>query len=52
MRKSHLMTAAFALGVFDLALSPVRPVLAAQVFDGTWNVEVDCPDVGDVRGYN
>ncbi len=39
MRKSHLMTAAVALGVFDLAQSPLRPVLAAQVYDGTWYVE-------------
>ncbi len=52
MRKSHLMTAALALAVYDLALLPARPGLAAQPFDGAWNVEVDCPDVGDVRGYN
>jgi hypothetical protein len=24
----------------------------AGPFDGAWNVVVDCPDVGDVRGYN
>jgi len=24
----------------------------AQSFDGAWTAEVDCPDVGDVRGYN
>jgi hypothetical protein len=52
MLKTHLMTAALALAVFDLALLPARPGLAAQAFDGAWNVEVDCPDVGDVRGYN
>jgi hypothetical protein len=52
MLKTHLMTAALALAVFALALLPARPGLAAQAFDGAWNVEVDCPDVGDVRGYN
>jgi hypothetical protein len=52
MLKTHLMTAALALAVFDLALLSARPGLAAQAFDGAWNVEVDCPDVGDVRGYN
>ena len=52
MLKTHLMTAALALAVFDLALLPARPGLAAQAFDGAWNVEVDCPDVGDVRGYS
>ena len=25
---------------------------AASAFDGTWNVEVNCPDVGDVQGYD
>jgi hypothetical protein len=52
MRRTDLITVALALGVFDLALLPTRPGLAAQAFDGSWNVEVNCPDVGDVRGYN
>jgi len=45
--------AGFAV-VVALALAPQSRGLAAsaQSFDGTWNVEVDCPDVGDVRGYN
>ncbi len=25
---------------------------APRPFDGLWNVEVDCPDAGDVLGYN
>ncbi len=52
MRKSHLITA-FAL-LLDLALISARPGLAAsaEAFDGAWNVEVNCPDVGDVRGYD
>ena len=41
-----------ALAVLDLALSPAHQGLAAQSFDGAWSVEVDCPDVGDVKGYN
>jgi hypothetical protein len=54
MRKISMMTAALALGVLDHSGSAVRPVLAAtsQAFDGSWNVEVDCPDVGDVKGHN
>ena len=44
---------AAALGA-ALALMPVQRGLAggAGPFDGMWNVEVDCPDIGDVRGYN
>lgn len=40
--------------VVALALAPQSPAFAAsgQSFDGSWNVEVNCPDVGDVRGYN
>jgi hypothetical protein len=49
MRKTHLFTA-FALG---LALPAAPPTVAAGAgaFDGAWNVEVNCPDVGDVIGY-
>ena len=45
--------AGFAV-VVALALAPQSRGLAAsaQSFDGTWNVEVDCPDLGNVRGYN
>jgi hypothetical protein len=25
---------------------------AGGPFDGMWSVEVDCPNVGDVEGYN
>jgi len=47
------MLRAGALGM-ALALTLAERGLAAGPgpFDGTWNVEVDCPDVGDVRGYN
>ena len=44
--------AAAALGVV-FALAPVeRALAAAGSFDGMWTVEVDCPSVGDVEGYN
>ncbi len=52
MAKINLMTAVLAVAVFELAVLSARAGLAAQAFDGTWSVEVDCPDVGDVRGYN
>jgi hypothetical protein len=44
---------AAALGL-ALALVPAGRGLAAGAgpFDGMWSVEVDCPDMGDVRGYN
>ncbi len=51
MAKTNLR-AALALAALHLALSPARQGLAAQSFDGAWSVEVDCPDVGDVKGYN
>jgi hypothetical protein len=37
-----------------LALAPGERGLAAGAgpFDGMWTVEVDCPSVGDVEGYN
>ena len=35
-----------------VALAPVDRALAAGPFDGIWTVEVDCPSVGDVEGYN
>jgi hypothetical protein len=49
---SRIMTAA-AIGL-AFALAPAERAVAAGAgpFDGAWNVEVDCPDVGDVRGYN
>jgi hypothetical protein len=52
VRKTAMMKAA-ALGL-ALALAHAERGLAAGAgpFDGMWNVEVDCPDVGDVRGYN
>lgn len=40
-----------AIGV-GLALWGVEPAIAASAFDGTWNVEINCPDVGDVMGYD
>jgi hypothetical protein len=48
---SIIAAAAIALG---LALPQPERGLAAGAgpFDGTWNVEVVCPDVGDVRGYD
>ena len=51
MAKTNLR-AALALAALHLALSPARQGLAAQSFDRAWSVEVDCPDVGDVKGYN
>jgi hypothetical protein len=45
-------SAAAAVGL-ALALAPVeRALAAAGPFDGMWTVEVDCPSVGDVEGYN
>jgi hypothetical protein len=53
MRKKRMITAAAAVG---LGLAPLftEPGLVAGAgpFDGAWNVEVDCPGVGDVMGYN
>lgn len=43
--------AAAAISV-AVALAPVDRALAAGPFDGIWTVEVDCPSVGDVEGYN
>ena len=44
--------AAAAVGV-ALAFAPVeRGLAAAGPFDGMWTVEVDCPSVGDVEGYD
>jgi hypothetical protein len=42
-----------AIGV-ALALAPFERGLSAGAgpFDGMWSVEVDCPSVGDVEGYN
>jgi hypothetical protein len=53
MRNISMSMTAAALGL-ALALPQPEDGLAAGpgAFDGTWNVEVDCPDVGDVRGYN
>ena len=52
MRNTSIVGAAvIGLGV---ALIPSQRTHAAGAgpFDGTWNVEVNCPDVGDVRGYD
>ena len=45
--------AAPTIGV-ALALAQVELGLAAGAgpFDGTWSVQVDCPSLGDVEGYN
>jgi hypothetical protein len=53
MRNISMIMAAAALGLV-LALPQAEDGLAAGAgaFDGMWNVEVNCPDVGDVRGYN
>ncbi len=53
MRNMSTITAAATIGL-ALALPPAERGLAAgaEPFDGMWSVEVDCPDVGDVRGYN
>jgi hypothetical protein len=53
MRVTSMVTIVAAIGL-GLTLLPAERGLAAGAgaFDGLWNVEVDCPDVGDVRGYN
>jgi hypothetical protein len=53
MQNCSIIPIAAAIGL-GLALIPAQRAHAAGAgpFDGTWNVEVDCPDVGDVRGYN
>jgi len=50
MRIMSTVTIAAALGL-ALTLAPAERGFAAGAgpFDGAWNVEVDCPDVGDVR---
>ena len=51
MRVVWMMAAAIGLALVPPAAD--RGLAAgAGPFDGTWNAEVDCPDVGDVRGYN
>jgi hypothetical protein len=49
--KYFLIGTAAAIG---LALWPAGRGSAAGPgsFDGMWNVAADCPDAGDVRGYN
>jgi len=51
--KRAMVRTAAGLGL-ALALAPAERGLAAGAgpFDGMWNVEVNCPDVGDVRGYD
>jgi len=53
MRNMSIITTAATVGL-ALALPPAERGVAAGAgpFDGAWSVEVDCPDVGDVRGYN
>jgi hypothetical protein len=54
MRKTLRIKTAAATLWLALGLPACGPGLAAGAgpFDGAWSVEVDCPDVGDVRGYN
>jgi hypothetical protein len=53
MQNTSIITIAAAIGL-GLALWPAHQGHAAGAgpFDGMWNVEVDCPDVGDVRAYD
>jgi hypothetical protein len=53
MQNASIITLATAMGV-GLALIPSQRTHAASAgpFDGMWNVDVDCADVGDVRGYD
>jgi hypothetical protein len=53
MQNVPIIASAAAIGL-GLALIPSQRTHAAGAgpFDGSWNVEVDCPDVGDVRGYD
>ena len=46
---SMLLAIVSAVAMSPMARAQVAP---AQSFDGAWAAEVDCPDVGDVRGYN
>jgi len=54
MRNTQLMIATLTVGL--LCPAPWRAggasAATTQAFDGAWNVEVDCPDVGDVSGYD
>ena len=50
MRDARSFGAA-AVGV-ALAFAPVERARAGGPFDGIWTVEVDCPSVGDVEGYD
>ena len=53
MRNISMIKTAAALGLALALASAGRGVAAgAGPFDGMWSVEVDCPDVGDVAGYN
>ncbi len=53
MQNAWIIATAAAIGL-GLALIPSQRTHAAGAgpFDGSWNVEVDCPDVGDVRAYD
>jgi hypothetical protein len=48
-----IVTTGAAIGL-GLALAPAQRTHATRAgpFDGMWNVEVNCPDVGDVRAYD
>ena len=54
MYKARWAVATLGVVLLDLALAPSRQGLAgsAGAFDGTWTAEVDCSNVGDVKGYN
>jgi hypothetical protein len=51
MQNTSIITIA-AIGI-GLALWPAHQgeATGAGPFDGMWNVDIDCPDVGDVKAY-
>jgi hypothetical protein len=51
MQNASIIAPAAAIG---LALSPPQRTQAAGSgpFDGVWNAGVNCPDIGNVRGYD
>jgi hypothetical protein len=52
MQNTSIITIA-AIGI-GLALWPAHQgeATGAGPFDGMWNVDIDCPDVGDVKAYD
>jgi hypothetical protein len=51
MQDTSIITIPAAIGV-GLALIPSRRTTPPALGPSMWNVEVDCPDVGDVRAYD